>query len=111
MLLFVTVLSAVKPLCAVNVFAARKHFQPDAPKEHILAHLDDHLPVLVGESFTISDVNKINEHSLAHDLDMVVKTDFFSIFKADINSKCAYGEVYAQCALEGGCDTTDGKRF
>jgi hypothetical protein len=37
-----------------------------------------------------------------------VGTEFFSIFKADLNSQCVYGAVYAQCALEGGCDTTDG---
>ena len=103
-------LSAGIGFCAVDLFAARKHFQPDVPREHVLAHLDDHLQVLADESFTISDINKINELSFAHDLDAVVNTDFFSTFKADINSKCPYGEVYAQCALEGGCDITDGKQ-
>jgi hypothetical protein len=102
------ILNAGTCTSAVHLFAPRKHFTPNVPKEHILAHLDDHLPVLAGESFTISDINEINEQSLAHDLDAVVGTEFFSIFKADLNSQCVHGAVYAQCALEGGCDTTDG---
>ena len=102
------VMFAIIAVSAANLLTHRKHFEPSCvSKEHILAHLDDHLPVLAGESFTMSDIDTINEHHLAHDLDAVVKADFFSIFKADINSPCTYGAVYAQCALEGGCDITD----
>ena len=103
--LLVLTLSMGFAFCAVNFFATRKHFTPDV--QPILAHLDEHLPVMTGREFTISDLNEINEHSLAHDLDAVVQTEFFSIFKADIQSKCTFGAVYSQCALEGGCDITD----
>ena len=103
--LLVIVLSTGIGFCAVDFFTTRKHFTPDI--QPIFAHLDEHLPILAGEKFTISDVNQINEHSLAHDLDAVVQTEFFSIFKADVYSKCTFGAVYSMCALEGGCDITD----
>jgi hypothetical protein len=106
--LLVVTASCVVAVSGVNVFTNKKHSEPSVPKESILSLLDDNLPLLEGESFTMNDINNINEHHLAHDLDAVVKTDFFSTFKADINSPCSFGPVYSQCALEGGCDVTDG---
>lgn len=109
-LLVVMVSCMVVAVSGDNVFTNncyKKHSEPSVPKESILSLLDDNLPLLEGESFTVNDINNMNEHHLAHDLDAVVKTDFFSIFKADINSPCSFGPVYAQCALEGGCDVTD----
>jgi hypothetical protein len=105
--LLVLILSAVIAVSAADLLTHLKHFKPSVPEEPIFAHFDNQVPVVTGERATINDVDSINERQLAHDLDAVVKADFFSIFKADVNSPCSHGAVYAQCALEGGCDITD----